>query len=335
MSRLLWFFLVLSCFFSIPFLPAQPRVPETFHYRPYSFLFRKDSVHLAVLSKKGEEHVKKPLFLFIQGSLPKPAVIYAKEGVYSPFGFDPNPYLDQYHFVVIAKPGIPLMAPDTALERDFTYRDPATGGVPRPYCEGNHLDYYTDRNKSALAFLARQPWADKRRIVVAGHSEGATIGAALAAASKKVTHLVFLSGNPLGRVMTMLGQARRAETDREPQAENIFAYWQAILEDPANDDCSRGDSNKTTRSFARPPKDNLEKLKIPVLVGFGTADYSAPFNDFLRLEMMRQKKTNFAFKSYIGMEHNFFGLKENGTVDHQNFNWEKVAADMFQWLTNH
>jgi len=51
---------------------------------------------------------------------------------------------------------------------------------------------------------------------------------------------------------------------------------------------------------------HLEKLKIPVLVTFGTKDAVAPFNDFLQVEAIRQGKRNFTFKAYVGTDHIFF-----------------------------
>jgi hypothetical protein len=71
---------------------------------------------------------------------------------------------------------------------------------------------------------------------------------------------------------------------------------------------------------------------MPVLVSYGTKDFSSPYNDYLRVEMMRQKKNNFTFKAYIGTEHNYFPLKPNGEINYDIFNWDKVANDWRQWL---
>lgn len=311
---------------------SQTKSPADLGFRHLTFRYRTDTVHILVLSKKGEETARKPLFLFVQGSLPSPALKYTDEGLLNPFGFNAWNHLDRYHIVFINKPGVPVVSPAETLQPDFTYRDPQTGLAPRAYCERNYLDYYVDRNNAALKFLTKQPWVDRRKVVVAGHSEGSTVAAKMALESKKITHLIYLAGNPAGRILTILSQKRKRETAQKPSADNEFAYWEYVLHDPSNDDCSQGDSNKATYSFSLPAKEYLEKLKIPVLVGYGTADYSTPFNDYLRIDLMRKKRTNFTFKPYVGMEHNFFGLKESGEVDYSNYNWDKVAVDFFDWL---
>jgi hypothetical protein len=68
------------------------------------------------------------------------------------------------------------------------------------------------------------------------------------------------------------------------------------------------------------------------LISYGTYDNSALLNDYLRTEIIRKRKTNFTFNAYIGLDHNFFGMKETGEVDYDNFNWDKVALDWEKWL---
>ena len=36
-------------------------------------------------------------------------------------------------------------------------------------------------------------------------------------------------------------------------------------------------------------------------------------------------KKNLSFHPYIGMEHNFFSVKEDGNVDYNAYNWDKVS----------
>jgi hypothetical protein len=48
--------------------------------------------------------------------------------------------------------------------------------------------------------------------------------------------------------------------------------------------------------------------------------------------VIRKKRTNFIFKPYLGLEHNFFEVKPNGEIDYENYNWDKVAIDWLEWL---
>lgn len=97
-------------------------------------------------------------------------------------------------------------------------------------------------------------------------------------------------------------------------------------------DGSQGDTYKATYEFSHPPIKYLEKLKIPVLVSYGTKDWSALFNDFMRVDFIRQRKRNFTFQSYVGTDHNFFPLTADNKPNYDIFNWDKVADDWLKWL---
>jgi hypothetical protein len=71
------------------------------------------------------------------------------------------------------------------------------------------------------------------------------------------------------------------------------------------------------------------------MVSYGTKDWSAPFNDYFLVEMIRQGKTNFTFMAYIGTDHNFFPLLPDDKPDYSIYNWDKVGSDWFQWLESH
>jgi pimeloyl-ACP methyl ester carboxylesterase len=166
---------------------------------------------------------------------------------------------------------------------------------------------------------------------VAGHSEGSTIAAKLASVFPKVTHLVYSGGNPMGRILTTIERLRAVETDSTRDAEMQFDYWQKVVSDPNNMNAN-GDTYKVTYDFSIPPIEYLRKLRIPVLISYGTKDAGSPYNDYLRVESITQKKTNFTFKAYIGTEHNYFPVKPNGQIDYDTFNWDKVADDWRSWL---
>jgi hypothetical protein len=61
-------------------------------------------------------------------------------------------------------------------------------------------------------------------------------------------------------------------------------------------------------------------------------DPITPFNDLLRTEIIRSQKNNFTFKTYVGLDHNYFGIKETGETDFEKFNWDHVANEWLNWL---
>lgn len=76
----------------------------------------------------------------------------------------------------------------------------------------------------------------------------------------------------------------------------------------------------------------LEKLEIPVLVSYGTRDWAAPYNDLLRVNIIRKRKSNFSFLAYIELEHNYFQLTPDNKPDYNSYNWDKVTNDWLNWL---
>ena len=221
----------------------------------------------------------------------------------------------------------------TTLSPNFIFTD-SSGKFPKGYSDRNRLSYYVPRNIEIIKYLKKQNWVSTTQLVVAGHSEGSTVAAKMALDYKKITHLVYAGGNPFGRIMSMVGQSRESEydTDSTRFGEDEIKYWESVVKDRNNMDDSQGDTHRATFEFSQPPIKYLEKLKIPVLVSYGTKDWSAPFNDFMRVDFIRKGKNNFTFQPYVGTEHNFFPLTKDNKPNYDIFNWDKVANDWLKWL---
>lgn len=315
---------------------GQNKYPEDYGFRHLQTIFKGDTVDILIKSKKGDELKKKPLLLFCQGSLPIPLIITyqysnGKTGIYNVFVFNPDSLSNEYHLAIINKPYIPLIADQKSLGSDLTFND-NTGKFPGKYIERNLLDYYVDRDIAVIKFLQNQSWISSNKLVIAGHSEGSTVAAKIAYKFSKVTQLIYSGGNPCGRMLSIIERQRSLENDSLKYGEQSFTDWKNIVDNPNDMTASQGDANKATYEFSIPPMSYLAKLKIPVLITYGTKDFSSPFNDYFRVEMIKQKKTNFTFKAYIGVEHNFFPLKDNGEINYDIFNWDKVADDWRSWL---
>ncbi|MEM1119459.1 MAG: dienelactone hydrolase family protein [Bacteroidota bacterium] len=316
--------------------------PEEWGLTHIPFTYQNEPVDLVLLSGGTKyDTIKKPLFLFVQGSLPKPLLISNKKGdKFSVFPFNPMSAFAAYHFVMIGKPAIPLNGIMEDLQQPYLlYHDPKTGAFPRKYCQSNHLDYYVERNKAVLEYLAKQDWVDESRIVVAGHSEGVSVSFKMAIEKVPMTHLILLNAGLTGRIMAIVTNHRQKEENKEDyeQTEALFNYWKSLVETTPkelSDDCSLRDSHKATASFSYPYRQHLKEIDIPVFFGYGTKDESVLLMDQLRLETIRAKKENYYFKSYFGWEHNFFGFNEDGSLNYEDYNYDKVATDFFKWLKN-
>lgn len=320
--------------FSVSTVFGQTKTPEDFGFRLIVFKYKADNIDILVKSKKGEENIEKPLFVFCQGSLPVPLIIYDERGSYGTFPFNPDSISEKYHLVIVSKPYIPVMAEESTLSQGVpTYTDSA-GKYPKEYSDRNLLSYYSQRNIEIINYLQKQKWVSTAQLVVAGHSEGSSVAAKMASECKKITHLIYSGGNPFGRIMSIIGKNRAMESDTDSTrfGEQSIIYWEKVVKNQNSMDASQGDTDKATYEFSYPMIKYLEKLKIPVLVSYGTKDASALFNDFLQVEIIRQGKRNFTFKAYVGTEHNFFPLTEDNKPNYDIFNWDKVAGDWLKWL---
>lgn len=312
---------------------GQSKTPEEFGYRHIVVKYKTDTVDILIKSKKGEENIQKPIFFFCQGSLPQPLIKYHADDVQGVFPFEADSLSQKYHLIIVSKPYIPLVVDYQTLLPNFSYVD-SLGKFPKGYSDRNLLSYYVPRNIAVLKYLQKQKWVSSTKIIVAGHSEGSTIAAKMASGYTKITHLIYAGGNPMGRIMSMIGQGRanEADTDSTKFGEEAIKYWESVVTNKSEMDDSQGDTNKATFEFSQPPIEYLKKLKIPVLVSYGTRDWSAPFNDYMRVNFIQQGKINYTFQTYIGTEHNFFPLTADNKPNYDVFNWDKVAFDWLKWL---
>jgi hypothetical protein len=319
MKLLIHFFLVCSCC-----IAASQKTPADFGFKELTYFYKNTTVKVIVSSKKGEENQKKPLMLYCQGSLPQPVLKYDSRGLYGVFPFD-SIFQDKYHVAVMGKPGVPIIADAKDLGTNMGwYPD---GKVTDEYRKYNNLDYYTGRNNYILKLLLKEPWVEHDGIVLVSHSEGTYVATKMAA-NKKVAALILSSGNPYGRILSILAQDRYTGND-----EHTLDYWKATVEN-SSDDATNGqaDSYKTTFSFSQPVAEDLLKLKIPILYCYGTKDRSAPYNDLFRTEAIRLQKNNITFLAYRNLEHNYFPVDGNMKPDYNTYNWPKIAADWYTWL---
>jgi hypothetical protein len=309
------------------------KVPEDFGYRHIKMKYLDDPVDIIIISKPGEEKIAKPLFLFCQGSLPRPVVKYDETGLYGTLPFDETPFLNDFHIVIIGKPFIPIISNVNKLGKNYIFlKDKEKEIPPKGYIDRNYLDYYVFRNNSIVKQLFKERWVKINQLLVAGHSEGSSVAAKMASINKKISHLIYSGGNPYGRISTILEQSRSVESDSLPQGEKVIENWKNIVENKSEIQYDGNDTFKATYSFSLPQRDHLLELKIPVLVTYGTHDWDVSFNDLFQIEAIREHKRNITFRSYVGLEHNYFPKNSNGFVNEEIYNWDKVAEDWLEWL---
>jgi dienelactone hydrolase len=324
------FFLALAGFLCMTSGYAQNRKAQDFGFRHLNLVYEQDPVNVLILSQKGEEQKPKPLFLFIQDDLPIPLIIYDEQGAFGTFPFETDELLQHYHLAIVGKPFIPVVAQPAQLQDDFTYLDPQTDDFPREFLERNRPDYYTGRNLAVLRQLKTKAWVQTYPLVVAGHGEGSTIAARMAAASDDISHVIYSGGNPLAA-----GSASAPLSEAAPDtAYGLQMAYERLSNLPA-DSLAAAEADSVRPLQPEPglrPKHFLEQIKAPVLVVWGSEDAIAPFNELLQQDIKQQNKGNFTFLVFDGLTHNYFGLTEEGETDYDTYHWDRIAESWLDWL---
>ncbi|MFY9243106.1 MAG: hypothetical protein WAO74_08765 [Polaribacter sp.] len=308
--------------------------PEKFGFKHLQYIIEADTVDVLIKSKKGDENKKKPLLFSVQGSLGVPLIIHngTHRVKYSTLeeGFVEN----EYHLVIVNKPGIPLIAHiDSLVDGKEYFINKKEYIYPTKYLKNNNLDYYVKRNLQVIDSLFKENWVDTSKLVISGHSQGSGIALSMCDKTIKATHLIYSSGLPYySTILAMLHKERMKEANEQnPRVEKIIRYWKEAVEDPFNYINPNRDSNLTLSSFSQNENIILKRLSIPVLISYGTKDESSPYQDMFRIETIKDRIKHITFNDYIGLGHNYQLVnpdKENQKTDFLS----EVLFDWLQWI---
>lgn len=317
---------------------SQNNVFDELGFRNFSYTINEETMTVLIKSKEGEENIKKPLILYIQGSMGRPLLINYPSKNYRrsiAFPFDVNQLTANYHIAVISKPFIPYLVNIENLDANFCYIDSITKKNPIDFLKNDNLKYISHRNEKLIKHLKKLSFIDKNKIILLGHSEGSRIAFEIAKKShNKISNLIYLSGNPFGRYMNQISRDRKEETEKDLlKKETVFDYWNTVLKNKNNKNYqSGGDSYNSTYIYSQPYSKAFLKLKKPVFIGYGTRDDCSIFNDLLRFYALNENKNNFHFQSYIGLDHSFYPVNDNGETNHENPKINNVIDDVLTWL---
>ncbi|MGB6048266.1 MAG: hypothetical protein WBG34_11770 [Flavobacteriales bacterium] len=196
------------------------------------------------------------------------------------------------------------------------------------------MDNYVARADRVIADLMERSWVKKDSLILIGHSQGAKVAAVVAAENKHIASVALLGFNAFGRYDELVRRERnklRSErlTSAEYQArlDSLYRRWKAIHASP--NDAASGHLAWTTFSIDYVPY--LLRIDVPIFIGYGTEDPIAENCDLLPLAFISHGKSNYTLKPYVGLDHNFFELR-NGIPDHKNgAHWARVIGDVLQW----
>ena len=286
---------------------------------------------------------KKPIFLWCQGSLPTPLFIEIENyGNYFLGGgisnFDYKEIVENYHLIVISMPKTPVICSKENLNNQYLY-------VPNPaksnefsseYIKADYLENYVNRANTVLKFLKNKNWIDTTKLVVSGHSQGAKVATKVAGSNNSVTHLGLFGTNPFGRIDQMIRterfNAQAGKISWEAADSSINRYYQLYKNAHNVDSLKVNPGLIAWKSFSETYYDDWLNLDIPIYLAYGTEDRISDLCDLVPLFFIEQGNDNLTLKRYIGLEHNFFEVNEEGKVNHKKKHWEDVMDAFISWI---
>ncbi len=286
--------------------------------------------------------VKKPVFLFCQGSLPVPLAVHSAQ--YGDFiigggitNFDLKNITRHYHVIVISMPETPLLTDEKNLNGQYCYVPDTTQKqqLSKAFLEADYLEHYVQRAKRVWKYLKKQPWVDASRLVVAGHSQGSKVATKIARSNKSVTHLGLFGANPFGRVDQFVREARlNAQLGKmswEAADQEMEAHYQEFQKAYQPDSVRANPGLLALKTFSEPFYDDWLQLNIPIYLAYGTEDRTADLCDLMPLFFIQAEKHNLHCKRYLKLEHNFFEVAENGRPDYNKGHWPEVMQAFVDW----
>lgn len=301
---------------------------DSLNFLHKSIPFKNDSVNFLEITKDPESDRKKDLIFFLQGSDPSPLISEDDNGKFLLLPFDIKELSRENIFIVISKPKIPVYLHFKDLDDHFKINDRK---ILTSYFKDNTLQYLSDEVNLLTKIYAK----DKRirNIYVIGHSQGGRV--VLHIHHKKIRKIAVLSVNLFGRYEESINRMRYEEISRQDSTvqkkiEQEYLSYHQLIRRTRFSDTLDDLSLKSYKTFTVPGSfAELEKIKIPILIAYGSNDIGVAFsNDMIRLRLTDKK--NFSFKVYPLLSHNF--EKPSNAGNENENHWQQVFEETVAWL---
>jgi pimeloyl-ACP methyl ester carboxylesterase len=325
--------LLFRCFLSTALLSISigAQAVSEADFKSFSIKDQDDEINYHVFAKDVDFSQKKPLFLFLEGSGPRPIFRRARNSTSNALFIGPPLIGDKYHYVVLSKPGIPFFVEGEG------------GPPPQKYHDLMSLEYRAKAASLVIDHLSQSGWIDKTKIVVVGHSEGARVAARVGAINKNVTHLGLFAGGGMTQMFNFVVNARKlarqgaiSAEEAEKEIASLLEQFKGIFADPKS--TTRfwaGHTYLRWSSFFAPALDDLLPLDIPIYVSATADDINGSIesSDLIPLEFIRRGKKNLTYKVYPRTDHSYMERRQNviGNVNMISRR-EEAIKDFMSWI---
>jgi len=299
-----------------------------------------DTIHFVKYDTINE---KKPLFFFMQGSLPTPLIIDYGEMLYvHPFSVLSKTIFENFNVIAISQPNTPPIVEYEQLDNRACYvKSKEPGDYDKTYMRRNVTETYVERANTVINYLIQEDWIETDSVYVYGHSQGGYVAAHLAAKNESVTAIAFSSTNPFGRYSGLIQEIRSqaingkiTEDDAQKHIEQYWGNWYYLLQTTEVPDNWNSDLPATWIDFSKSVVDVLANLKQPVFVTYGTKGYHSIMCELLPIYFGFQQKMNYKMFPVIGRGHNFELIDSDGKPNYEDMKWEDVLSEFVKFVKN-
>lgn len=268
----------------------------------------------------------KPLLLWLDGSGCQPIQTVIDDGknccyYLSPLMIDIDSLARFYHVVNISKPGVAFADTvrvatlenfDLLKYHEAHFSGPICG---KAYTSKISLGWRAKAASRVIDDVVKRVAVDSKRILVAGHSEGAPVAAKTATLNAKVTHVACFAGPGLTQFYDFILDARKKVLTGElsPEAgqakiDTLLTVYQKIYRSPSSTtQFWEGETYQRWTSFSESMGENLLKLTIPVYVAIGTHDANTMGEnaDIIPVLFAQRQKSNLTYRACAHCDHWF------------------------------
>ncbi len=287
---------------------------------------------------------KKPLFVFLQGSLPHPLIIQLNEERlwWANMNNIDTSVLNSCNVIEISHPYTPIITSIEYLDNQYTYCPTKEQGIyDVNYRLNNRLEVYVNRANKVINALAKEDWVDSDSIFVYGISQGYHVATYVANENPLVCAVGLISSNPFGRINGIINSYRTAtiqgkitEEQMQKKLESYYAFWAYMdtIPDTTYVKESNGDIPSNQFGFAKPSVDILCNLKQPLFIAYGTRDPHAVRNELLPFYFIMAGKKNYKMRPALGRGHSFEVVRDDGSHDFEDMYPEKISAEFLEYV---
>ncbi len=287
---------------------------------------------------------KKPLFVFLQGSLPRPLIMQLDEEKLwwtNKRNIDSS-ILNSCNVIEIVPPYTPIITSIENLDNLYAYSPTKEQGIyDVNYRLHNKLEVYVDRANKIINALAKEAWVNKDSIFVFGVSQGGDIATYVAKENPLVCAVGVISAGAFGRIQdiineyrTMTIQGKITEEQMQKKLESYYAFWAYMdtIPDTTYVKESNGDIPSNQFGFAKPSVDILCNLKQPLFIAYGTRDPHSVRNELLPFYFIMTGKKNYKMRPALGRGHSFEVVRDDGSHDFDDRYPEKISAEFLEYV---